>query len=236
MTELPPLAPLQILAVGRNYAEHAAELGHDVPRSPLLFWKPIGSLAQGGRCLLPTWSEGPTRIDYEGEVALVLDRHLGPGTPPLPDDPWRAVRSVAAAVDVSDRDLQRLEPQWVRAKGFSSACALGEQAPRPADPDALRVDTWRNDVHVQSGRTAQLLFPFRDLLVYLHGFLRLYAGDVILTGTPSGVGPLAPGDRVRVVVSQAAGEAAPASLAAVELTCEQGPTVAAFRRGGWTER
>lgn len=229
MNDLPPLAPAQILCVGRNYAEHAAELGHEAPTTPLLFWKPIGSVAPAGRCPLPRWPEGPTRIDYEGEIALVLDRHLGPGTPPLPDDPWRVVRSVAAAVDVSDRDLQKLEPQWVRAKGFHGACALGEQAPRPADPEALRVDTWKNDVHVQSGRTAQLLFPFRDLLAYVHGFLRLYAGDVILTGTPSGVGPLTAGDRVRVVVGEASGE----TVATLELACEEGPVVAPFRRGAF---
>ncbi|MBX3468006.1 MAG: fumarylacetoacetate hydrolase family protein [Planctomycetes bacterium] len=225
--DLPPLAPAQVLAVGRNYAEHAAELGHEAPKAPLLFWKPIGSLVQG-RCPLPRWPEGPTRIDYEGEIALVLDRHLGPGTPPLPDDPWRVVRAVAAAVDVSDRDLQKLEPQWVRAKGFHGACAVGEQAPRPADPEALRLDTWKNDVHVQSGRTAQLLFPFRDLLVYMHGFLRLFAGDVILTGTPAGVGPVAPGDRLRVVVGQ---DAPGAPLASLEVTFEEGPAVPPFRRG-----
>lgn len=230
--DLPPLRPVQILCIGRNYAEHAAEMGQkDVPKAPLLFWKPIGSVIAGSTVPLPAWSEGPTRIDYEGEVALVLDRHLGPGTPALPDDPWRIVRSIAAGLDVSDRDLQKLEPQWVRAKGFHGACALGEQVARPADPDALRVDTWKNDVHVQSGRTDLLLFPFRDLLVYLHGFLRLYAGDVILTGTPAGVGPLAPGDRVRVVVRQGGDEARSATL---EVTCEQGPAVAPFRRGVWT--
>lgn len=232
MTDLPPLAPAQILAVGRNYADHAAELGHhDLPKNPLLFWKPIGSVVQG-RCPLPTWAESPTRIDYEGEIALVLDRHLGPGSPPLPDDPWRVVRAVVAGLDLTDRDLQKLEPQWVRAKGFFGACALGEQAPRPDDPDGLSVDTWKNEVHVQSGRTSQLLFPFRDLLVYLHQFLRLYAGDVILTGTPSGVGPLLPGDRVRVKVG-AVGAGEDRALSTVELACEAGATVSAFRRGGW---
>jgi 2-keto-4-pentenoate hydratase/2-oxohepta-3-ene-1,7-dioic acid hydratase in catechol pathway len=228
--DLPPLAPAQLLAVGRNYADHARELGHDAPASPVLFWKPIGCLVQG-RVPLPQWPEAPTRIDYEGEVALVLDRHLGPGTPPLPDDPWRAVRAVAAGLDVSDRTLQKLEPQWVRAKGFHGACALGPQVARPGDPDALRLDTWKNEVHVQSGRTSQLLFPFRDLLAWLHGFLRLYAGDVILTGTPAGVGPLAAGDRLRVVVS-APDEPEPAA-SALEVVCEAGPVVAPFRRGVW---
>jgi 2-keto-4-pentenoate hydratase/2-oxohepta-3-ene-1,7-dioic acid hydratase in catechol pathway len=230
--DLPPLAPAQILAVGRNYAEHARELGHEAEKTaPLLFWKPIGSLV-AGRCPLPTWPEAPTRIDYEGEIALVLDRHLGPGSPPLPDDPWRVVRAVAAGLDITDRTLQKLEPQWVRGKGFYGACALGAQIPRPANPDALKVDTWKNEVHVQSGQTSQLIFPFRDLLVYLHGFLRLYAGDVILTGTPAGVGPLVPGDRMRVVVSQPGETTAPS--ATLELACEAGPTVAPFRRGVWS--
>jgi 2-keto-4-pentenoate hydratase/2-oxohepta-3-ene-1,7-dioic acid hydratase in catechol pathway len=221
------LEPRQILAVGRSYAAHAQELGHSTERtSPLLFWKPVGSLAVDGVCRLPQWSEGPTRIDYEGEIALVLARDLGPGTPDLPPDPWEAVAGIAAGVDVSDRDLQKLEPRWVRAKGFHGACQLGPGAPRPDDPEALRVQTFKNGDRVQDGTTDLLLFPFRGLLRYLHGFLRLYAGDVILTGTPAGVGPVAPGDVVRVTVH--AGEAL---LTECSLRFETGKPVDPFPRG-----
>ncbi len=217
-------APRQILAVGRSYAAHAEELGNEARTDrPLLFWKPAGSLAQGGECPLPSWPEGPTRIDYEGEVALILDRDIGPGTPDLPDDPWDAVSGIAAAVDVSDRTLQKLEPQWVRAKGFAGACAIGDVVARPADPTELTLRTFKNGEQVQEGSTGLLLFPFRGLLCYLHGFLRLFPGDAILTGTPAGVGPVAAGDTVRVAVS-----AGDASLAEVELRFVPGPEVAPF--------
>lgn len=221
MKHAPPV-PRQVLCVGRNYAAHAAELGNLLPAStsPLLFWKPAGCLAQEV-CHLPTWAEGPTQIHYEGEIVLVLGRDLGPGTPALPDDPWDAISGVAAGLDLSDRDLQKSEPQWVRAKGFADAGALGPAVPRPADPRALRVRTWKDEALVQEGTSDLLLFPFRGLIRYVHGFLRLYAGDVIYTGTPAGVGPVKPGDALRIQVDGqgvssmlkvaiAAGRAAPA--------------------------
>lgn len=220
-----PLRPSQVLAVGRNYLDHAKELGNDPPKSPLLFWKPPGALILDGVCRLPRWEEpGPTRIDYEGEVVLLLGRDLGPGTAPLPDDPWTAVAGVAAGVDVSDRDLQKLEPQWVRAKGFAGAMALGDPFPRPADPDAIDLVTFLDGRTVQQGSTGLLLFPFRDLLTWLHGWCPLRTGDAIFTGTPAGVGPLAPGQELRVEVR--AGEA----LSSVKMRVEQGPRVPAFRR------
>lgn len=223
------LAPQQVLAVGRNYLDHAKELGHDAPKSPLLFWKSVGSIARDGVLALPRWSEGPTRIDYEGEVVLVLGRDIGPGTPALPADPWDAVRAVCAGVDGSDRDMQKLEPQWVRAKGFLGATVLGAPIERPRDPTDVRVGTWKNGVQVQDGHSKHLIFPFRDLLVYLHGFLRLFAGDVIFTGTPAGVGQLAVGDRLRVEVK--GGQDGP--LATCELSVVEGPAVPAFSRGAW---
>lgn len=216
--------PRQILCVGRNYAAHAAELGNLVPAGgggPLLFWKPVGCLTSE-TCHLPTWSEGETEVHYEGEIVLVLGRDLGPGTAPLPEDPWEVVSGVAAGLDLSDRTLQKLEPQWVRAKGFADAGVLGPIAPRPADPAAIRVRTWKNDELVQEGTSDLLLFPFRGLLRYVHGFLRLYAGDVIYTGTPAGVGPFRPGDRVRVAIDA---EGCASELSA---SCAAGPSVAPF--------
>lgn len=215
--------PRQILCVGRNYAAHAAELGNLVPASsrPLLFWKPVGCLADD-TCRLPAWPEGPTPVHYEGEIVLVLGRDLGPGTPPLPSDPWEVVSGVAAGLDLSDRELQQLEPQWVRAKGFADAGALGPWAPRPADPAALRVRTWLDGERVQEGTSDLLLFPFRGLLRYVHGFLRLYAGDVLFTGTPAGVGPVSPGQRVRVEVD------GPGCQSALEVVIAAGAPVAPF--------
>lgn len=221
--------PRHILCVGRNYLDHAKELGHDAPKSPLFFWKPSGSLVQGS-CALPRWAEGPTRIDFEGEVVLVLGREVGPGAPALPSDPWDAVSGVAAGLDITDRDLQKLEPQWVRAKGFHGACAVGAPMARPADPDDVRIGTWKNGARVQEGHTSQLIFGFRDLLVYLAGFCRLGPGDLIFTGTPAGVGPLAVGDRLRVVagVGRAGGPEA-----GLDLVIAEGPRVAPFTRGAW---
>lgn len=215
--------------MGRNYLAHARELGHDAPPSPLLFWKPASGLVRDGVCRLPRWAEGPTRIDYEGEVALVLGQDLGPGAPPLPGDPWEAVGGVAAALDVSDRDLQKLEPQWVRAKGFAGALGLGEPIPRPADPEGLEVVTLLDGREVQRGQTALLLFPFRDLLTWLHAWCPLRAGDVILTGTPAGVGPLSPGQRVRVEVRGGG------PVASLELSVEAGAEVPPFRRSAPVE-
>ncbi|MBL4844500.1 MAG: fumarylacetoacetate hydrolase family protein [Planctomycetes bacterium] len=218
--------PRQILCVGRNYAAHAAELGNAVPSTsggPLLFWKPVGCLTQDA-CQLPTWPEGETEVHYEGEIVLVLGRDLGPGTPDLPVDPWDAIESVAAGLDLSDRTLQKKEPQWVRAKGFADAGVLGPATPRPTDPLALRVRTWKNDELVQDGTSDLLLFPFRGLIRYVHGFLRLYAGDVIYTGTPAGVGRLAPADRVRVRID--AGEAS----SELSVSFSAGPPIAGFPR------
>lgn len=213
--------------MGRNYAAHAAELGNALPdaRAPLLFWKPAGCLARGGVCRLPRWPEGETLVHFEGEIALVLGRDLGPGSEDLPPDPWDAVSGVAAGLDLSDRTLQKLEPQWVRAKGFADACALGPAAARPADPEGLSLTTWLDGERVQAGSSDLLLFPLRGLLRYVHGFLRLYAGDVLLTGTPAGVGPVAPGQRLRVEVG-AGGE----PLSQLEVEFASGAEVEAFPR------
>ena len=213
--------------MGRNYAAHAAELGNALPdaRAPLLFWKPAGCLARGGVCRLPRWPEGETLVHFEGEVALVLGRDLGPGSEDLPPDPWDAVSGVAAGLDLSDRTLQKLEPQWVRAKGFADACSLGPLAARPSDPEGLSVATWLGEEQAQAGTSDLLLFPLRGLLRYVHGFLRLFAGDVLLTGTPAGVGPVAPGQRLRVEVG-AGGE----TLSRLEVEFAAGPEVAAFPR------
>ena len=230
MLGMTTLKPSQILALGRSYAAHAAELGNPAPdAAPLLFWKPIGSLAAGGVTRLPRWSEGPTVIHYEGEVALVLGRALGPGTPALPADPWEVVSHIAAAIDLSDRDMQKLEPQWVRAKGFAGACALSEPAVRPEDPTELWVRTQLNGTQVQEGRTSQLLFPIRGVLTYIHAFLSLNAGDVILTGTPAGVGGLSPKDLLEVSIGSGPfGEEEGPALASVRLELQEGPQVPSF--------
>ncbi|MEZ6183422.1 MAG: fumarylacetoacetate hydrolase family protein [Planctomycetota bacterium] len=223
MSERP--TPRQALAVGRNYAEHAAELDNELPPAPLLFWKPVGCLVDEA-CPLPRWPEGETPIHYEGEVVLVLGRGIGPGTPALPADPWEVVAGIAPGLDFSDRALQKLEPQWVRAKGFYGAGALGPILPRPQDPTALELRTRLNGAEVQRGRTDALLFPLRPLLRYLHGFVRLDAGDVIFTGTPAGVGPVTPGDRLEVTVSAAEGERT------LGLEVVAGPEVPGFAREG----
>ena len=195
---LPPVTPSKIICVGRNYREHVKELGNEMPAEPLLFFKPPSSLLRpGGVVVLPKISE---RVDFEGELALVI----GKRTRNLkPDDDWRGVlRGFILANDISARDLQKKDVQWARAKGFDTFCPVGPVVSDELDLDAgVTIETRVNGELRQQASTQDFIFSVPVLLRYISAAFTLEPGDLILTGTPSGVGPLTPGDRVEVSIA-----------------------------------
>jgi 2-keto-4-pentenoate hydratase/2-oxohepta-3-ene-1,7-dioic acid hydratase in catechol pathway len=190
-----PLSPSKIVCVGRNYAAHAKELGNDVPAEPLLFLKPPSSLIGTGETIrLPTVSR---QVEYEGEIGLVLARRLRGATAVEARD---AIGSIVAANDVTARDLQKSDSQWTRAKGFDTFCCVGPNGPVPADLSALSVTTRVNGTVRQRGSASQMMFDIPTLLAYISRIMTLEPGDLVLTGTPEGVGTLAAGDVVEVEI------------------------------------
>lgn len=195
---LAPVTPSKIVCVGRNYREHATELGNEVPAEPLLFFKPPSSLlAPGGAVMMPKVSE---RVDFEGELALVIARRA---RKLKPDMDWRAyVRGYTLANDVTARDLQKKDGQWTRAKGFDTFCPVGPFVSNEVDPGAgLTVETRVNGELRQHGSTGDFIFSIPELLSYITAAITLEPGDLLLTGTPAGVGPLTAGDRVEVSIA-----------------------------------
>lgn len=195
---LPSVTPSKIICVGRNYRDHAKEFGNEVPAEPLLFFKPLSSLlAPGGVVRMPAAS---TRVDFEGELALVIGRRA---TRLTVDADWRSViRGYTLANDVTARDLQKKEVQWTRAKGFDTFCPAGPIVSDEVDPEAgLMLETRVNGELCQHGSTLDFIFAIPALLAYITEAMTLEPGDLILTGTPAGVGPLNAGDRVDVSIS-----------------------------------
>jgi 2-keto-4-pentenoate hydratase/2-oxohepta-3-ene-1,7-dioic acid hydratase in catechol pathway len=194
---LPPVTPSKILCVGRNYREHAAELGNEVPAEPLLFFKPPSSLLKpGGSIVLPPAS---SRVDHEGELAIVIGHRASKLQPGF--DLHSVIRGYTLANDVTARDLQKKDGQWTRAKGFDTFCPIGPWVSDEVDPAAgLIIETRVNGEVRQHGSTADFIFTIPQLLVYITAAITLEPGDLVLTGTPSGVGPLLSGDQVSVSV------------------------------------
>jgi 2-keto-4-pentenoate hydratase/2-oxohepta-3-ene-1,7-dioic acid hydratase in catechol pathway len=194
---LAPVTPSKIVCVGRNYRDHAKELGNEVPKEPLLFFKPPSSLlAPGGVVRMPSAS---MRVDYEGELALVIGSRVRKLA--AHEDWRRVVRGYTLANDVTARDLQKKDGQWTRAKGFDTFCPVGPIVSDEVDPEAgLTIETRVNGELRQRGSTLDFIFVIPELLVYISAFMTLEPGDLVLTGTPAGVGPLAAGDLVEVTV------------------------------------
>jgi len=192
---LPIARPSKIVCVGRNYAEHAKEMGNAVPQEPLIFFKPPSSLIAGGESIvLPSMS---TQVEYEGEIGVILGKRLRDASEA---DAAAAVSGVLAVNDVTARDLQRSDSQWTRAKGFDTFCPVGPVAAPPADLSALSVVTRVNGQERQRASASDMVFTIPVLLAYISRVMTLEPGDLVLTGTPSGVGTLAPGDEVEVEV------------------------------------
>jgi 2-keto-4-pentenoate hydratase/2-oxohepta-3-ene-1,7-dioic acid hydratase in catechol pathway len=189
------MKPSKIVCVGRNYREHAKELGNEVPAEPLLFLKPPSSLiGDGDPIVLPKQSE---RVEHEGEIGVVIDRPLRNASA---DEARGAIRSIVALNDVTARDLQRRDSQWTRAKGFDTFCPIGEPAKGPVDLAGLTVVTRVNGVERQRGYGSDMVFAIPELLAYISTVMTLEPGDLVATGTPAGVGTLSPGDEVEVEV------------------------------------
>lgn len=188
-----PWAPGKIVGVGRNYREHAAELGNPMPAEPVLFLKaPSAVIGPNAPIVLPPESQ---RVEHEGEIAVVVGARLRRAGA---DEAAAAILGVCAANDVTARDLQRRDPSFARAKSFDSFCPLGPALWVDPDLDALEVETRVNGERRQRGAAAEMTWGLVELLVYASRMMTLEPGDLLLTGTPAGVGPLADGDRVEV--------------------------------------
>ncbi len=191
---LAPVIPTKIIAVGRNYVDHAAELGNEVPSEPLVFLKPPTSvIGPFANIRIPAQSE---EVHHEAELAVVM----GKVTRNVAiEDAGRHILGYTAANDVTARDLQRSDGQWTRAKGFDTFCPLGPVIDTELDPqEGLSLICRVNGEVTQSGSTADMVFGVGEIVAYVSSIMTLLPGDVILTGTPSGVGPIVAGDTVEV--------------------------------------
>lgn len=190
------VSPSKIVCVGRNYADHAKELGNEVPKAPLLFLKPPSAIiAHGDAIRLPAAS---TRVEFEGEVGVVVGHRLHSVNAEAAE---RGIRGFVCLNDITARDLQKSDGQWTRAKGFDTFCPVGPEVVGGLDWRKLEVVTRVNGQERQRGATSDMVFSIPVLLAYISGVMTLEPGDLVATGTPAGVGPLAHGDVVEVEVS-----------------------------------
>ena len=194
---LAPVTPSKIVCIGRNYREHAAELGHEVPKEPLLFLKATSALlAPGGVVRRPKLSE---RVDHEGELGVVIGKTCY--QPPADADIRQYILGYTCVNDVTARDLQFADGQWSRAKGFDTFCPVGPIVTSEIDPWAgIGVETRVNGEIRQQGNTRDFIFPLDVVIRHIAQAMTLFPGDLIPTGTPAGVGPLNAGENVEVTV------------------------------------
>lgn len=194
---LAPVVPRKIVCIGRNYRDHAAELGNDVPKEPLLFLKaPSAVIGLGEAIRIPRQSQ---RVDFEGELAVVIGKtaaHIS-----ADEDVKQYIRGYTIVNDVTARDLQKSDGQWSRAKGFDTFCPIGPLVTDEIDPVAgIPVETRLNGEVKQQGNTRDLIFPVDALLRYITAAMTLYPGDVIPTGTPAGVASMQSGDLIEIMI------------------------------------
>jgi 2-keto-4-pentenoate hydratase/2-oxohepta-3-ene-1,7-dioic acid hydratase in catechol pathway len=196
---LPPVTPSKIICVGRNYRDHATELGNEIPKEPLLFLKPPSSLlAPGGEVKMPALSK---RVDYEGELGIVIGKRCSKIG--ADEDVRTYIRGYVLVNDVTARDIQKSDGQWTRGKGWDTFCPTGPIVSDEIDPAAgepVTVTTRLNGETKQHGSTADFIFPVDHLLRYITATMTLEVGDLIPTGTPAGVGPVGSGDRVTISI------------------------------------
>ncbi len=192
---LPPVSPSKVVCVGKNYKEHILELGGDIPDEPILFLKPPTSVIGSGESIIhPTDSK---RVDYEGELAVVIKKKCK-------DIRWEEagdyILGYTCANDVTARDIQRKDGQWTRSKSFDTFCPLGPWIETEVTPDNLKIQTYLNGELKQNSSTAMMITPVFHLVEFASKVMTLNPGDVILTGTPEGIGPMQKGDVVEVVI------------------------------------
>lgn len=190
-----PVEPRTIFGIGKNYPAHAREMGGDVPSEPVVFLKPTTTLLEPeGMVRLPRRSR---RVDHEAELGVVIGsrcRHVSP------EDAEQVIWGYTVLCDVTARDLQKMDGQWGRAKGFDTFCPAGPEVVAGLDPSALSIRLWVNQELRQAGNTADMTFDVAQLVAHISSFATLQPGDLIATGTPDGIGPLAPADRVRISI------------------------------------
>jgi 2-keto-4-pentenoate hydratase/2-oxohepta-3-ene-1,7-dioic acid hydratase in catechol pathway len=192
---LAPILPSKVVCLGKNYAAHAAEFGGEVPEEPLVFLKPSTSVSGPGDPIpLPPISN---RVDYEGELAVVIGRIA---RNVRAEETFRYILGYTCGNDVTLRDLQKKDDQWARAKGFDGSCPLGPWVETELDPIDVHLETRVNGEVRQSASTSDMVFGVATIIEFVTEFMTLLPGDVIMTGTPEGVGKLEPGDRVEVVI------------------------------------
>ena len=191
-----PTNPSKIVCVGRNYAEHAKELGNEVPTAPLLFLKaPSAIISHGDEIVIPRQS---SQVEHEGELGVVIGRDCKNVRDD--EDPFQYVLGYTCMNDVTARDVQRGDVQFTRGKSFDTFCPVGPHIETELDVSDIRVTTTVNGVIKQDGRTSQMVFPVDFLIRYISRQMTLKAGDLIATGTPSGVSKLNPGDVCEITV------------------------------------
>lgn len=187
--------PGKIVCIGRNYREHAKEMGNEVPTEPLFFLKPSSSIISDGQpIVLPEQSE---RVEFEGEIGIVIGSTIRRASE---SEAERAIGGIVALNDVTARDLQRKDSQWTRAKGFDTFCPIGTVSNGSHDLSNLTVVTRVNGVEKQRASSDEMVFSIGKLLSYVSYVMTLEPGDIVATGTPSGVGPLTAGDVVEIEV------------------------------------
>jgi 2-keto-4-pentenoate hydratase/2-oxohepta-3-ene-1,7-dioic acid hydratase in catechol pathway len=192
---LPPCLPSKVVALGVNYRSHGEEMGHRIPAEPLIFIKPSTSvIGTEDNIIYPESSE---RVDYEGELGVVIKRIA---RSVAERDAYDYIMGYTCVNDVTARDLQAKDKQWTRAKGFDTFCPIGPCLETELDPDDLSLESILNGEVKQKTRTSQLVFPVAALVSFISRVMTLLPGDVIATGTPSGIGPMQPGDIVEVKI------------------------------------
>lgn len=193
---LPPVKPSKIVAIGRNYRDHAAEMGKFLPEEPLLFLKPPSALI--GPNDIISYPDMSKRVDYEGELAVIIRKKARLLTEGANVQGY--ILGYSCFNDITARDLQRKDVQFTRGKSFDTFAALGPCIATDIDPSALRLKTFLNGKLKQSGNTKNLIFPVPYLVRFVSRVMTLNPGDIIATGTPAGIGPMLPGDRVDVQI------------------------------------
>jgi len=195
VTLLPPASPTKIVAVGLNYRDHAEEVKLKLPEEPLLFLKPSTAvIGPGDPIVMPSMSQ---RVDYEGELGVIIGKKA---RNVRENEALAYIAGYTCLNDVTARDLQYKDKQWTRAKSFDTFAPIGPFLVKGVDPSDLALETRLNGKVVQSTRTSQLIFPVRKLVSFISHIMTLLPGDVIATGTTSGIGPMQPGDEVAVAI------------------------------------
>lgn len=190
---LSPVVPTKVVCVGLNYRKHISEMHHEVHSEPVIFIKPSTAVSGPGDCIpIP---KGIRRVDHEAELAIVVGRRAHRATP---EQAAENVLGLCCANDVTARELQSVDGQWTRAKGFDGFCPLGPWIDTDANPDDLLLECYVNGELRQRARTSEMLFHPYELISFISGVMTLLPGDVVLTGTPSGIGPVNDGETVEV--------------------------------------